>query len=114
MATWTASDPSGPSASSCHASGGEVAIPGIAHHQGLAFQLTANPLGDGTGQLGEFTISWRFNPAKPCRSVINVNVRAVQKEHVEVDIEIKSPPKYLLNQAACSPKTPDDVQGCPG
>jgi hypothetical protein len=78
-----------------HALGGEVAVAGITHQQALAFQVTANPLGDGTGQLGEFTIGWRFNPAKPCGLVITANVHAVQKEHVEVDIEIKRPPKSL-------------------
>ncbi len=68
-----------------HALCGEVAVAGIAHQQALAFQVTANPLGDGTGQLGEFTIGWRFNPAKPCGLVITANVHAVQKEHVEVE-----------------------------
>jgi hypothetical protein len=44
---------------------GEVAVAGIAHQQALAFQVTANPLGDGMGQLGEFIAGWRLDPAKP-------------------------------------------------
>ena len=78
-----------------HALWSEVAVAGIAHQQALAFQVTANPLGDGMGQLSEFIIGWRFNPAKPCGSVITADVHAVQKEHVEVDVEIKGPSKSL-------------------
>jgi hypothetical protein len=60
----------------------------------LALQVTGHALSDGMRQLGEFTIGWRFNPAKPCGPVITADVHSVQKEHVEVD-EIKGPAKSL-------------------
>ena len=49
-----------------HALGGEIAVAGITHQQALALQVTANPLGDGMGQLGEFIVGGRLDPAKPC------------------------------------------------
>ena len=62
---------------------GEAAVAGIMHQQAPAFQVTANPLGDGVGKSCKFIVRRRLDPAKPCGSVITADVHTVQKEHVE-------------------------------
>jgi hypothetical protein len=62
----------------------------LVHQLALAFQVTANPLGEGVRQLGEFIAGGRLDPAKPGTGPVGaVDVNTVQKYHVKVNVQIR-------------------------
>jgi len=58
--------------------------------QVMAFEMPADPVGDGVTQAGEFSARGRLDPAKHRASP------AIEKEHVEVRVEIEYTPKRWI------------------
>jgi hypothetical protein len=69
---------------------GQIADLRVPLQQSLALQEAPDPFGDGLRQLGEFSGGRGFHRAKPLERSIGPNDRdPIQKQHVEVDVEVQ-------------------------
>jgi hypothetical protein len=69
----------------------KIAVLGIAINEALSLKETTHPPGDGVAESGEFVTGRRLHPLKlPERSVPALDIDAVQKKHVKMDIGVRS------------------------
>ena len=97
---------------------GQIVGLAIAFQQSLPLQETADAVRKGVGQAGHLSIRRRLQPAKPQQPIRSLDVHAVEKQHVEVNVELQSAAEALdQGDRACpgcvagKPSLLDQVRG---
>ena len=96
----------------------QVAVLHIPFQQTLAFQKAPYPVGDGVRQSGEFGAARRLHPTEPCGSKASIDIHAIQKQHVEMNVEVKRTAEALdqrdgtrSGRVVCIARFPDQMRG---
>lgn len=84
-----------------HGFSAQITVFNIALQQTLPLQLAADPTGNRTDQGGKLLMAGRLDPDKAQTFVRVIDVDTIQKQHVEVQIQVERAAE-ALNQRHCA------------